>query len=468
MRRAAPPALLGLALVGAACAVDTRELDRPVDAGAWVERQRKTRLPGDLLPASPAQRPDGPLAIDLAMVLRLCGANSLDIELARSEAREAAFAADAAAGRMLPFVTPRLGYFNHQGQTQATSGAFLDVDKQNMTAGAGVAVVLSPGEAWFEAAAARRRAELASASYRAGVDATLARAADAYFALAVAEARRAITADDARAAEETARVERDRLAAGAGLAATVARAEARVAEVEGLLAGVRGEVATRSAELVLALGLDPGTELVPDLADAVIVLELVDVEDLDVLLGRALARHPELAAADSAIAAAEIEAERTRWGWLLPELRASAEFDEFGREFGNLEARENYGVDLSWELHLGLPSRHRANVERRVRAGLQRAATRDRVAAGIVVARVRARAATARIGADRRAVEAARKTLELVRARHEAGAGLLLEVLDAQAALARARSDLVTAIADHNRAQYELLRAVGGPAGLPP
>ena len=46
-------------------------------------------------------------------------------------------------------------------------------------------------------------------------------------------------------------------------------------------------------------------------------------------------------------------------------------------------------------------------------------------------------------------------------ARHEAGASLLLEVLEAEVQLVRARAGHVDALAGYNRAQYALLHAVG-------
>jgi hypothetical protein len=147
---------------------------------------------------------------------------------------------------------PRIGYFRHEGLTQDTGGAFLDVDKQNAFAGTGVAVVLQPSDAICRSLAARRRADAASALYRANIDATLLRAADAYFVLAESHAREAIARDDMRAAQELLRVEQARQEAGAGLPAAVARARARVAEAEGRLEAARGEVQADTAELVCA------------------------------------------------------------------------------------------------------------------------------------------------------------------------------------------------------------------------
>jgi outer membrane protein TolC len=109
-----------------------------------------------------------------------------------------------------------------------------------------------------------------------------------------------------------------------------------------------------------------------------------------------------------------------------------------------------------------MAARHSANVERQRQTDLQVVGVRNRVAAAIVRLCSQIKAAAARVEAGAREVEAATETLALVQARQREGVDLLLHVLDAQAALSRARSRLVVAVSDHNIAQYSLLRAVGG------
>ena len=57
----------------------------------------------------------------------------------------------------------------------------------------------------------------------------------------------------------------------------------------------------------------------------------------------------------------------------------------------------------------------------------------------------------------------AEEAVQISQSRRAAGAALLIEELDAQEALIRARTELAEAMVEHNRAQYDLLRAVGGP-----
>ena len=99
---------------------------------------------------------------------------------------------------------------------------------------------------------------------------------------------------------------------------------------------------------------------------------------------------------------------------------------------------------------------------RQDQAGLTLARLTNSVERSVVTARRRILAGQARIAAARREVEAATENLQLVETRRGAGAEILLTVLDAQSALTRAQTALVAAVAEHNAAQYALLRAVGG------
>ena len=56
----------------------------------------------------------------------------------------------------------------------------------------------------------------------------------------------------------------------------------------------------------------------------------------------------------------------------------------------------------------------------------------------------------------------AREVLTLSRQRKQFGVGIVLEDIQAQQELTRARSDYVSAVAEFDKAQYRLNRAVGG------
>jgi outer membrane protein TolC len=477
--------LLLLLLACSGCSADTSYLMKPVDITPWLRPEGGEALvdPALLTPIIPSEPSSDPTGseeapnsdvtgahaagqshpIDLAAVLKLAGSGAVEIDLARSRAKEAAHEAKVQQAQALPFLTPRARFFRHEGYNQNNRGLMFDVDRQTATAGAGADLVLQPSEAIYRSLAAAQRASAASASYRARVDATLVRAARTYFALATSAAQQAIAGDDLRAAQELLRIEQARETAGVSLPASVARARARLAEAEGRLQAAIGEVTGNSAELAGLLNLRTAAQLTPQIADAVALIELVDAKQSNEgLIALALHLNPELQAATSRIAAAASEADLTRWGWLLPELRAGVTLDEFGSTFGNTNDRENYYAGVSWRLDFGMTARHSANVERQRQAELQATNVRNQLVTTIHRLRAQIKTAAARVDAGRREVEAASESLRLVTAQHTQGAGLLLQVLDAQAAQSRARINLLAAVGSHNVAQYSLLRATGG------
>jgi outer membrane protein TolC len=70
--------------------------------------------------------------------------------------------------------------------------------------------------------------------------------------------------------------------------------------------------------------------------------------------------------------------------------------------------------------------------------------------------------AAAQIQLAERTLNSASETLRLTQERKEFGVSLVLEAIQAQEALTRARSDFVAAVAEYDKAQYEVTKATGG------
>jgi outer membrane protein TolC len=64
-------------------------------------------------------------------------------------------------------------------------------------------------------------------------------------------------------------------------------------------------------------------------------------------------------------------------------------------------------------------------------------------------------------------LSSAEETLRLTRHRKELGVGVVLEDIQAQQELLKARSDLVVVVTELNQQQYALLHSVGASAGKP-
>ena len=59
------------------------------------------------------------------------------------------------------------------------------------------------------------------------------------------------------------------------------------------------------------------------------------------------------------------------------------------------------------------------------------------------------------------ALDLAQKTVQLTRERKSFGVGVVLENIQAEQELNRVRNDYFEAVAEHNKAQYGLARAIG-------
>jgi outer membrane protein TolC len=429
--------------------------------------------PADRWVPRPERRPDvqrqlpalerGPRAIDLTEALELAGARGIEIELARSRVEEAQAELDDAESRLLPHLAPRLAFFRHEGAIQETAGAFLDVDKQSTFAGATLELVLNPARGWFQSEVARRRVEASHGRLREASDATLLEVARRYYDLLEAVGVERIAEQALAHAREALSVQEAREEAGSALPADVARARARMAEAQRLVAEAREARDVASVALAEVLRLDPRAPLAARESDLVRVDFLSPDEPLELLVERALARRGELAASHADVAAARGEEREAEHAWAFPQLRAGGSFGGFGESMSSLEDQETYFIALEWDLSLGISAAQDRARARLRQAEFRRERQRDLVVADVVRAHAHVHAALERIQAARGEAEAAEQSLSLAEARHREGGGLLLEVLEAQAALTRAGSSLVSAIADYDRAQYELLRAVGGP-----
>jgi outer membrane protein TolC len=97
----------------------------------------------------------------------------------------------------------------------------------------------------------------------------------------------------------------------------------------------------------------------------------------------------------------------------------------------------------------------------RTKIRIERESLRERVQALVVLAQDNIATARPAVQPARDGLAAAQSAFDLSHDRFQAGVGLELEVLDAEASLQKARTDLVAAIADYNQAQVRLLQAWG-------
>lgn len=422
----------------------------------------------EVLDVSPDRASETSLPIDLPTTLALAGAQGIEVELARARTAESRAVHEKTRARFFPWIEPTVGYRRHEGHLQDVVGQILDTDKQVYDVGAALVIEVDLGKALFDTLAARQRVSVSEHMDDVQRRESIAIAASRYLELARAEASVEVADESVRIAEDYAGQLERAVAIGIAFQGDAHRARARVERNRQLSsrAGVDRRVA--AAHLAEILDLDPAIDLhvtTPELA----VWELVDARGSQELLVRtALEQRPELQAGAANARAAAAEHAAARLGPWLPTLGGRAAFYGLGGGQGDALGRfgdgRDYALGLRWRVGPGGlfdGSRNRETAAREHQVALERRRTLERVTREVVEAHTRARALGDQRQMAERMLESAEATLRLSRERRAFGVGSVLETLDAEEELTRARLDFVGLVAEANRAQLELQRAIG-------
>jgi outer membrane protein TolC len=445
------------------------------------------------LPPVPADAPDGqPLPINLPTALQLANARAVDIAAATERVRVAAALLQQARALWLPTVTVGGDYNRHDGRIQDVAGNVIDASRGSMMFGVGTGIgaasVLSVNDAIFAPLVARQTVRAREADLQAAANDTVVAVSDAYFTVQQARGELAGAAEATHRTEELVRRTR-LLATDLVPQLETVRAEAELVRRQQAEQFARERWQVSSAELLRVLRLDPTAQVQPQEPPHLSV-DLIDlartVDDL-VVLG--LTNRPELASRQAQVQAtlAALRQERLRplvpsvliRGWSTPvtgTLAAGVFGGGTNGSIGNTGLRGDIDLQLLWQFdNLGFGNRGRV----RQREAENRAAAvelfriQDRVAADVAQAYAQATTAARRVPLAeqgvRLSVESADKNLVALGQTKRAGelSQTLVrpqEAVAAVQALAQAFADYYGAVADYNRAQFRLYRALGQPA----
>jgi len=285
-----------------------------------------------------------------------------------------------------------------------------------------------------------------------------AQAVTAYYAVVVAEKKRSVAQDAARAAEADAKATRDRFEQGLLVESDALAADVQLATFRQRVIAAEGELAIARAALATLLQR-PWSDsigiagILPDMR--------IDPGTLDDAIGRAIARRapPKIAASNTSDAQLGLSVTRAT---ALPRVDAFGTFGASGGTFGNRNGDHTAGVVVTLELFdPGRPARlaaARAEIDA-ARAGEQTA--RDRVTMEVITAWHRLRAAEGMASVAEAATGQAETAERIVRDRYAEGVVAITEHLRAHTALVAMRFDLLAARYERVAAYAELLRATG-------
>jgi outer membrane protein TolC len=416
--------------------------------------------------AADATNSAGSFQIDLATVLRLAGAQNLDVRIAREKLAEAKANHGSAIAQFFPWVAPGITYRRHDDNIQDVAGNVIEVHKQSYAPGAAINAQVDLGDAYYKQLAAKQLVRAADHGLEAQRQESTATAAQNYFDLLAASAAIGVAADAVNISSNyEAEVER---AVGAGIAFKGEQLRVRVQTERNQLTLRRAVEERRIAATKLAqtLHLNPAVDLQP--RDSELIPVTLAPTNATLLMQDALATRAELKQSSALVASARESKNGAVYGPLIPSLGAQAFLGGLGGspEHGhdNFGPQEDYSVGLAWRIGPGGLfdfDRQRAARARLHSAELTGEKLRDQVAREVVEANTRSESLSDQLATARRAVIAAEESLRLAQQRKEFGVGIVLETIQAEQELTRTRLDYLRAIADFNKAQYGLLRATG-------
>jgi outer membrane protein TolC len=440
-------------------------------------------LPQPLLP-SPGNPPEDRYPIDLATALQLAGAGNLQIALARERIREAQARLEGARALWLPSVNVGVGYNKHDGRIQDTRGEVIEVSRNSLFVGGGPSVGtfgasgastqprlvtgISLADALFAPLAERQTVRATQAAAATRFNDTLLLVALAYTDLAGTQSQVAIAHEAVRNAEELVRLVGDRVKAGTAPPADGLRAQAELSERRRQLALTEERVRVASTELVRLLRLDAAVTLFPLENQPVPVVLVPEDAPLTELIAQGIANRPEIEANRALVEATLQRLRQERWRPWLPSLQVGVSAGGFGGGegsfLGDYSDRVDFDALVVWELrNLGFGNRalRRERDSQNAQANLAVEEIREIVAAEVAQAYHQVKHRREQIDAARGEVTAAAEAVPL---NFKGIQGNVLRAIEAQQAiqaLAAARFLYLDAVLDHNRAQFQLLRALG-------
>lgn len=406
--------------------------------------------------------------IDLPTALRLAGARNLDIRIAREKLAEARAINESATWQFFPWLAPGVTYRRHENLIQNVEGKIIDVKKDSYTVGPTVTAQVDLGDAIFKKLAAQQLVKAADFALEAQRQESLLAAAQGYFDLAKAQASVGV-ANEALGIS-TNYYEQVQQAAAAGIAfkGDALRVQVQTERNRLTLRQAQEQARVASARLAQTLHLNPAIDLAPEEGDLVPLALVQTNASLDALVAQAFAARPEFGQTRAQLEAARNARSGAVYGPLIPSLGAQVFVgglgggkDGEGSRFGE---SQDYQFTLGWRVGPGglfdrgkvHASKSRVNI-----AALTSDKVSDEITRQVIESHTRFRSQADQLATTRSAVGAAEATLRLTRERKEFGVGAVLENIQAEQELARAHLDHLNAIAEFNKAQYSLSRAIG-------
>lgn len=406
--------------------------------------------------------------IDLPTVLRLANARNIDVQIAQQELAQAKAAYDGAVIQFLPWLAPGITFRKHDNLLQDVAGNIIDVNKESYAPGLTLAAQVELGDAIYESLAARQGVRAAGSGVEGQRQNSILTAVQGYFDLSRAQAEVEIS----REAHKISKVLEQQLvtAASAGLAykGDELRVKVQTGQSELALSRAMELRRTMAARLAEVLHLDPKVELVAKESELVPLALVATNAALGSLVDQALAKRPEIRESQAARSAASYVKQGAVYGPLIPTIGGQMYVGGLGGGREGAPSRfgqsEDYAAFLSWRVGPGGlfdSSRTKLAKSREETVRLNEEKLRDEITREVVETLTRFRSLADQLVTSQRNLQIAVEAQKLAVQRKEFAVGAVLEDIQTQQDLTRARSEFVGIVAEYNKVQYALQRAIG-------
>jgi outer membrane protein len=281
----------------------------------------------------------------------------------------------------------------------------------------------------------------------------------AYYGVLLAEELHKVALQSLETSEANVNLAQARYTSGAALQSDLLRAKVQRAEVREMVTRSRNGVRLATAALNFSMGVPQGIE-----NDYSGTLSAQDVKtDITAVLDEAAAKRPDLMSMELNLRNAEKSVTMARSDY-MPNLNLMGQMDWNSDKIAGTDAK-SWAVMavLQWNLFDGLVTR--SKVKEALATSSRMKSLEEQTRSGIELqvrqAYYNLTASLDRISASASAVQEAEEGLRIVQKRYETGMTTFVDVLGAESALIRARTNALQALYDNNITQAELKLAVG-------
>jgi outer membrane protein TolC len=420
--------------------------------------------------------------VDLATVLKLVESQNLILAQSQKNTEILQNRLRQSQAQLLPSITGSLSSNWQQGQQGVISGAnggFISgssgsSSRRGSSAGGaqhfvqtqlGVSWTLYPGGRHiYQILAAKRRKVSADHLLKETYQEQLANAAQEYYKLLAAYQQKGVIARSIADVQEQVRANQAKVKIGKGIPLELSQAKTAYAQQQSTLIQTESSLLTAEQNLLNRLNLDPTIHLVPHDRDALKHSLIPETLSAERLIAHAVSINPSILSGEEELKALGYDYKMVRSD-LIPSLTLNASVRGSGSALSEMQRSESIGFTMNTTLLQNMGVLVPLQMQERKKLMEQRALAQKQlirdIQSRVMSAFLSSENYESAIDAAQQALASAEESYQLALGRFQAGYGIYLDVLNADAQLATARNNLAQAVLNYNQAQVQLVHAVG-------